>query len=55
MIVCDNDELLYHPKMYDILLQFKNQRVTFPTVVGYDMISLRFPDYNQPITNQIIN
>jgi glycosyltransferase involved in cell wall biosynthesis len=53
MIVCDNDELLYHPKIYDILLQFKAQRVTYPNVVGYDMASLDFPDPKFPITRQV--
>jgi glycosyltransferase involved in cell wall biosynthesis len=53
MIVCDNDEFLYHPNIYDILLEFRNKRVTYPTVVGYDMASLNFPDYNFPIVDQI--
>jgi glycosyltransferase involved in cell wall biosynthesis len=53
MIVCDNDELLYHPKIHDMLLQFKNQRVTYPRIIGYDMVSLDFPDAILPITHQV--
>jgi hypothetical protein len=53
MIVCDNDEFLYHPKIYDTLLDFNRRGITMPNVVGYDMASLIFPDYNLPIVDQI--
>jgi glycosyltransferase involved in cell wall biosynthesis len=53
MVVCDNDELLYHPKMYDTLLDFNKRGITIPNVVGYDMASMDFPDCNLPIVDQI--
>jgi glycosyltransferase involved in cell wall biosynthesis len=51
-IVCDMDELLYHP---DILNKLKRIHTnSLPSVTGYNMYSETFPsDYSKPITQQI--
>jgi hypothetical protein len=46
VIVCDCDEILYHPKLIDKLKKYTESGVTVPKVSGHDMVSLTFPEYN---------
>lgn len=53
-IVCDMDELLYHPDLIKQLTDAKEQGVGIMRVEGYNMCSNFFPeDYTKPITDQI--
>lgn len=52
-IVCDNDELLYHPNILEKLAEYKSAGVTIPKIQGYQMISKSFPDPTLKITDQI--
>ena len=53
IIVCDNDEFLYHKDIHTKLKQYKEQGITMPTVEGYEMWDLNFPKPGIPITRQI--
>lgn len=53
IIVCDNDELLYHPHILDKLGEYKQKGITFPRVEGYQMMSQTFPDPSHKITDQV--
>ena len=54
VIVCDCDEILYHPRLLDKLQYYKDNGVTVPKVNGHDMVSEFFPVYDgEPITDKI--
>jgi hypothetical protein len=54
VIVCDTDEILYHPRLLDKLQYYKDNGITVPKINGHDMVSEKFPDYDgEPITNKI--
>lgn len=53
IISVDNDEFLYHKDIIQKLEKYKNEGVTMPTIMGYNMVSLNFPVENIPITQQI--
>lgn len=54
VIVCDCDEILYHPRLLDKLEYYKNNGITVPKINGHDMVSKDFPAYDgQPITDKI--
>lgn len=53
MIVCDNDELLYHSDIVAKLTEYKDKGITLPKIDGYQMISKVFPNINGKITDQI--
>jgi len=55
VIVCDTDEILYHPVLKRLLLTFKQKGITLPMVQGYQMHSYQFPtNTTKPITDQIM-
>ena len=43
VIVVDIDEIVYHPQIAEVLMQYKRQGVTLPRTRGFDMVSWRFP------------
>ena len=45
-IVCDIDEFLYHPRLHEVLLRYKEQAITIPLVEGYEMYSKQFPEFS---------
>ncbi len=47
LIVCDIDEILYHPDIRNKLIEYKNNGITIPKVEGFDMISLEFPEFEK--------
>lgn len=54
VIVCDMDELLYHPNLYEELKKAKQNGVAMFTTKGYNMVAEYFPEnYNIPITEQV--
>lgn len=53
IIVCDADEFLYHPDLYNKLLEFKNKGITLPKIHGCEMIGLEIPSTDKLITEQI--
>jgi glycosyltransferase involved in cell wall biosynthesis len=54
VIVCDCDEILYHPNLLDKLEEYKTLGVTVPKIDGHDMFSEEFPEYDgEPITDKV--
>jgi hypothetical protein len=54
VIVCDMDEILYHPRLLEKLEYYKNNRITVPRISGHDMVSETFPVYDgELITNKV--
>jgi glycosyltransferase involved in cell wall biosynthesis len=45
MVVCDVDELLYHPRLREKLAEFKRDGVTLPMVEGFEMLSKEHPQH----------
>lgn len=43
VIVCDMDELIFHPQLKEKLNEFKKQGITTPTIKGYQMVAEQFP------------
>jgi glycosyltransferase involved in cell wall biosynthesis len=54
VVVVATDELLWHPNMKRILLEYKRCGVTLPKVQGYDMVSWRFPRGQKQITGLVV-
>ncbi len=46
VIVCDCDEILYHPRLLDKLKFYKDNGITVPRINGHDMVSEVFPEYD---------
>jgi len=46
VIVCDCDEVLYHPRLLEKLQYYKDNGITVPKVNGHDMVSEKFPEYD---------
>jgi len=46
VIVCDCDEILYHPRLLEKLQYYKDNGITVPKVNGHDMVSEKFPEYD---------
>jgi hypothetical protein len=54
VIVCDTDEILYHPRLLEKLEYYKENGITVPKINGHDMVSETFPEYDGvAITNKI--
>jgi glycosyltransferase involved in cell wall biosynthesis len=53
VIVCDVDELLYHPDFRGYLGECQARRVTIPAPVGYQMVSDRFPKTTGQIYDEV--
>lgn len=54
VIVCDMDEILYHPNIIEQLTTAKKNGVGIIQTEGYNMVSNSFPgDYSKPITEQV--
>lgn len=47
VIVCDMDEVLYHPDMENALKRLAKEKVTLPATEGFEMYSEAFPDYEK--------
>ena len=54
VIVCDCDELLYHPNLIGILKEYKEKGITVPRVCGHDMVSENFPIYDGELITEKI-
>ena len=46
VIVCDVDELIYHPNLMESLKKMRKERASFFNIEGYDMYSEFFPEYH---------
>lgn len=53
VIVCDCDEFVYHPDLYNILRGFKEKGITLPSIEGYQMYGIDLPVSSSLITDQI--
>ena len=54
VIVCDCDEFLYHESLLNKLKEYYDKGVTIPYVVGYEMISETFPNYDGELITEKI-
>ncbi len=43
VIVCDTDELLFHPKLWGVLESYQKNGINYPKVRGYEMMPDRIP------------
>ena len=55
VIVCDCDELLYHPSLLKKLEDYKKNKITIPKISGHNMISEEFPKYDGKLITEKIN
>ena len=55
VIIVDVDEFLYHPNLLEKLEKYKNEGVTIPVTLGFNMYSKVFPTEDKPITTLIQN
>lgn len=46
VVVCDMDEFLYHPDLENLLQRLCKEKITFPTIVGYEMYGESVPEYD---------
>ncbi|MFT5955974.1 MAG: hypothetical protein ACI8QD_002837, partial [Cyclobacteriaceae bacterium] len=53
VIVCDMDELLYHPQITQLLPLLRQQEYTVCRPLGYEMISEQRPDHGSPLLQQV--
>lgn len=53
IISCDNDEFIYHENIINKLVSYQQSNITLPTIEGYEMVALNFPQNDMPITDQI--
>jgi hypothetical protein len=54
VIVCDCDEILYHPNLTEKLLEYKNSGINVPLVCGHDMVSESFPNHDGTLITELI-
>ncbi len=47
VIVCDIDEFIYHPNLKEKLKEYDENGITIPLTEGYDMISKKFPKFEE--------
>ncbi len=52
IIACDADEILYHPRLTDLLATYKKQGVTVPLVTGFNMLDEKNVDPARSLTEQ---
>lgn len=53
IIVCDNDEFLYHPNFLEVLEKYDNEGINFVKTDGYQMYSDKFIETNKQIYDVI--
>jgi hypothetical protein len=54
VIVCDCDEILYHPNLINMLKYYKKIGVDIPEIDGRDMVSEQFPVYDGRLITEIV-
>lgn len=54
VIVCDCDEILYHPNLINMLKYYKKIGVDVPQIDGRDMVSETFPVYDGRLITEIV-
>jgi glycosyltransferase involved in cell wall biosynthesis len=54
VIVCDSDEFLYHPNLIQKLEQYHHEKVEVPYVIGHQMVSECFPEYDGKLLTEKI-
>ena len=54
VIICDCDEILYHPNLISKLTEYKEQGIDCPKVEGHDMFSESFPIYDGKLITEKI-
>jgi hypothetical protein len=53
-IICDCDEILYHPNLINVLKSYKKNNVDIPEIDGRDMVSESFPIYDGRLITEIV-
>ena len=54
VIVCDCDEILYHPNLINMLKAYKKMGIDMPLIDGRDMVSETFPEYDGRLITEIV-
>lgn len=54
VIVCDCDEILYHPNLINMLKHYQRIGVDVPEIDGRDMVSETFPEYDGRLITEIV-
>ena len=54
VIVCDCDEILYHPNLINMLKYYQKIGVDVPRIDGHDMVSENFPEYDGKLITEIV-
>lgn len=54
VIVCDCDEILYHPNLLEMLEHYKSIGVDIPEIDGRDMVSESFPIYDGKLITDVV-
>lgn len=54
VVVCDMDELIYHPNLIEKLDEYKNQGIDIPLTDGRNMFSETFPIYDGRLLTEIV-
>lgn len=53
VIVCDMDEFVYHPNLFQFLAEQRDQGYTMFKLMGYNMICHRFPEGDDQLYNLV--
>ena len=53
-IICDCDEILYHPNLINLLKYYKKIGVDIPEIDGRDMVSEEFPTYGNELITDLV-
>lgn len=54
VVVCDCDEILYHPNLIEKLEELKKRNIDMPLIDGHDMVSEDFPNYDGRLITEIV-
>lgn len=54
VIICDCDEILYHPNLINMLKYYKKIGVDIPEIDGRDMVSEYFPKYDGRLITELV-
>ena len=54
VIVCDCDEILYHPNLLEKLKEYKDAGIDVPKISGHDMVCELLPEYDGRLITEII-
>jgi hypothetical protein len=54
VVVCDTDEFIYHPNLFEVLKSYKENGIDLPLTDGRNMFSEEFPKYDGRLLTEIV-